>query len=302
MSGQSTCRDIAAIRERGKTDRAAIDAFGDAINPIKSIGKAISATNDSDNSVIGAIRQNFKNITDTLVRNNCDNISSLKQENIYKEPVICFTSMIDVCQNKITGETNLECLKEVTAFLKNRPSITQENKNVTNSLCEINAAIQVIANQEATAQNAAILQSMQEARGLLSSNKTDGLNCNEIDQNITSEQYLKVLLGCFQETSVKQSNIIDACHPAVTKQLNTNDDLKKCLLSAGILVSTSQTAGATNKSDLKTSQTAVGLDPAASLASLLPIVIICCILIVGAIFILPMLSGGSTSGSASGSE
>jgi hypothetical protein len=289
MSGQSSCNAIASIREQGKTDRAATDALSN-LNPITAIGNAFGSKNQSDNAVINLIRQNIKSIQDTMVKNNCNNISSLKQENIYRENPICFTSLIETCKNNITGVTDLNCLKEVRNLLNDKPPITQENKNKTSSICEINAAIQTIASQEASTQNAAMLQSMQEAKGLMSGNKTDGLNCNEINTDISNEQYLKVLLECIQESAVTQSNIIEGCHPKVSSQVNTNEDMKKCLLATGVIMSASQSSSVKNESALKSSQTAVGLDPAASLASLIPILIIVAIVIIGAVIIIPMLN------------
>jgi hypothetical protein len=287
MTGQSTCREIQDIRERGRTNRHAQDCMA-SINPIKGIGDAVNSKNDSDNVVVNLIRQNFKNIQSTMIKNNCSNVSSLKQENRYKEDPICFTALIGACAFK-NEQTNIECVKEVLAFLKNRPELTQTNKNVTTALCEINAAIQVIASQEASAQNAAILQSMQEAKGLLTNNKQASFNCSEIDQNISSEQYLKVLLECIAEDSVQQSNIVEGCYPNVTAQLNDNSGVSKCLLSAGVLQSSAQTAAASNKGDISVSQTATGLDIGASLASLTPILIICAIVVIGAIVVFPMM-------------
>ena len=292
--GQSVCKEIAAIREREKTNRAATDSLTSIAKPITQITGpcGVGSCNDSDNSVIGVIRQNFKTIQETMVKNQCKNISDLVQENIDNQPESCFTDLFNSCRNTVTGETNLECLKIVRGILADRKPVTQTNRNNATSMCEINAALEVIASQEASARNAAILHSMQEAKGLLSGNKAEGFNCNEVDQNVTSEQYLKVLLECFQESSIKQSNKIIGCHPVVVEQTNDNTDLKNCLLSAGIIMKSSQSASASNTSDSTIGQSATGLDPAASLASLLPIVIIVCILVIGAIFILPMLSGG----------
>lgn len=288
MSGQSSCNAIAAIREQGKTDRAAVDAIGN-LNPITAIGNAVGSKNQSDNAVVNLIRQNIRSIQETMVKNNCSNISSLKQENIYRENPICFTSLIETCKNSKTGQTDLACLAEVRKILAERTPVTQENKNKTTAICEINSAIQAIASQEASTQNAAMLQSMQEAKGLMSGNKSDSLNCNEINTDISNEQYLKVLLECMQETSVSQSNIIEGCHPKVSSQINSNEDMKKCLLSAGVLMSSAQSSAVANDSKLAVSQTAVGLDPAASLASSLPILIIIVILVIGAVVILPMI-------------
>jgi len=292
--GQSVCKEIAAIREREKTNRSAMDSITSVARPITQITGpcGLGSCNNSDNSVIGSVRQNFKLIQDAMIKNNCSNISSLLQENVDNQPNSCFTDLYNTCRNTVTGETNLECLKLVRDMIINRPPVKQSNRNNATSLCEINSAIEIIAGQEATAQNAAILSAMQEAKGLLSGNTSEGFNCNDVDQSVTSEQYLKVLLGCFQETAVKQSNRITGCHPVVVEQTNDNTDLKNCLLAAGVLMRSSQAASATNKSELRTSQSAIGLDPMASLASLLPIVIIVCVLIVGAIFIIPMMGGG----------
>jgi hypothetical protein len=296
--GQSTCKEIAAIREKEKTNRQATDSLTGMAKPITQIlgPCGVGSCNDSDNSSIGVIRQNFTNIQNTMLKNKCSNISQLVQENIDNQPKSCFDDLFNSCRNFITGETNIECLKIVRGILNDRKSVNQTNRNNSSAMCEINAAIEVIASQEASAKNAAILHSMQEAKGLLTNNKGEGFNCNEINQNVTSEQYLKVLLDCFQETAVKQSNKILGCHPVVVEQTNDNNDLKSCLLTAGILMKSTQSANSGNSTDIKNSQTAVGLDPAASLASLLPIVLICCILVVGAIFIIPMLGGMDGAG------
>jgi hypothetical protein len=54
-------------------------------------------------------------------------------------------------------------------------------------------------------------------------------------------------------------------------------------------MSASQSSAVANDSKLAVSQTAVGLDPAASMASLIPILIIVAIVIIGAVVILPMI-------------
>jgi hypothetical protein len=301
--GQGMCKEIARIREQGKTDRHAVDSITGIAKPVEQIlGKGgVGASNDSDNSVVGSIKQNFSSIQDTLVQNGCKNISTTIQENIDAQPTICWTSMWDTCKNVYTGDSNIECIEKIRLILADKKPVKQLNKNNVTNNCEINAAIEVIASQEATAKNAAILHSLQEAKGLIASNKSDGFTCNEVDQTVTSEQYLKVLLECFQETAVKQTNKITSCHPNVSEQINDNTEMKKCLLAAGVLMKSGQSASALNQSEIKTGQTAVGLDPMASLASLLPIIIIFCVIILGAVFILPMLSGsGGSSGDSSG--
>jgi hypothetical protein len=289
MSGKSACNDIASIRAKGKTDAAAMDALSN-LNPITALGNAFGSRNQSDNAVVNLIRQNISSIQDTMVKNSCSNNSSLKQENIYRENPICFTSLVEACKNNKTGNTNMECLKEVRNILNDRTPINQENRNKTRAMCEINAAIQTIANQEATSQNVALLQSMQDAKGLMSSNKTDGLNCNEVNNDISNEQYLKVMLDCIQETSVNQSNIIDGCHPKVSSQLNNNDDMKKCLLESGILTSNTQSSAIKNDAQNISNQTSTGLDASASWASLIPIAIVVVVLIIGVIILYPQLS------------
>jgi hypothetical protein len=287
MSGQSTCNAIAAIRENGKTNQQALDTLSN-FSP-GGVVKAYGAQNKSDNAVVNLIRQNLNIIQKTIVDNRCDNISSITQSNVYEDSG-CWNSLLRLCRNDVTGAPDIACIKEVRTLLdrSGRAPITQQNKNSTMANCEINSAIQALARQEASLMNTALLESMQEAKGLLSGNQTSNLNCNEINTNITSDQYISVLLKCMNETSVNQSNRIDACNPNIIAQINDNNDMKKCLMNAGIISSTSQSSNVVSDSSLKNSQTAIGLDPAASLASLLPIIIIVVIVIIG-VLVVPQL-------------
>lgn len=293
--GQSMCQEIDAIRQREQTSRQQTGDIVSTFQPVKQMlgDCGIGACNKSDNSTINNIRQNFKAIQDVMVSNKCDNISTIVQENIDAQPPICTEMIFRNCQNPFTGESNIECLKIARDILKDRQRLKMANRNNVSNICEINAAMQVIASQEATAENAAFLQTMQEAKNFLTNNKSEGFNCNEINQNITSEQYLKVLLKCFQESAVRQGNYLTGCHPIVTEMTNDNNEIKSCLLSAGILMKSSQAGSLSNQSAIKTGQIADTMASLTSSAASLPIIIMCCILIIGSIFILPMLGGNS---------
>jgi hypothetical protein len=136
-------------------------------------------------------------------------------------------------------------------------SIEQTNMNEASQDCIINSIIQVIAKQEATLDNAATLESTQKANSFMSSNDAKNLNCNEVTNNITSKQYLTQLLKCYNETAIKQSNIIKSdCNPNLKSQINKNNTVQKCMITSGVLLSTDQSAAIKNVSTLKNDQTA----------------------------------------------
>ena len=288
MSGRTTCQAIQSIREQGKTDREAIELVNN-INPLTKLG----ANNESDNSIINYLKNSISNTTRVSIDEKCKNSTNINQSNVFNSTDKCMIALYTLCKNPITGVTDLTCLDKTTKILedlrKTNVKVEQQNINTTRNLCEINSLIQVLSNQESSLSNIARLLSMQEAKSLLSSNKTDNLNCNDVEVNVTNEQFVNVVLNCLNETSINQNNTIndDSCGARMSSQLNTNSIFNNCLIDNGILVSNSQKASVTNDSTLENKQTASAFDLGSSM-----MIIIIIVVVVVALFALSSMRGG----------
>jgi hypothetical protein len=291
MSGRSTCQAIQSIREQGKTDREAIELVNN-INPLTKLG----ANNESDNSIINYLKNSITNTTRVAIDEKCKNSTNINQSNVFNSTDKCMIAMYQLCKNPITGVTDLTCLDRTTKILedlrKTNIPVSQQNINTTRSLCEINSYIQALSNQETSLSNIAKLLSMQEAKSLLSSNKTSNLNCNDVNVNVTNEQFISSVLNCLNETSINQNNTIndDSCGARMSSQLNTNSMFNNCLIDNGILVSNTQRATVTNDSILENKQTASSFDIGSSI-----MIVIIIVVVVVAIFALSSLKGGNNS-------
>jgi len=291
MSGRSTCQAIQAIRTQGQTDR---EAIGIATNMTAGgiLGRA-SASNESNNSIVNFLKNSITNTTKINIEAKCANSTNVNQSNVFIGSDKCMIAMYQLCKNPITGITDMACLDRVTKILedlrKSNVKVEQTNINTTRNLCEINSIISALSNQETSLSNIAKLLSMQEAKSLLSSNKADNLNCNDVNINVTNEQFIKGVLGCLNETSINQNNTIsdDSCGARMSSQLNSNSMFNNCLIDNGILVSNVQRASIVNDSTLENKQTASAFDLGSSI-----MIIIIIVVVVVAVFGLSMIGGG----------
>jgi hypothetical protein len=258
--GGSTCAAIEDVRKRADADGKAWD-FANNWSP-GGFADKFTAKNKSDNAIVSILSNNFETISNTIIDNKCSNTVSVDQKNIWEGNPICWTSMFEFC--KVTDQSippmervkaQNACLAEISKF-RNAP-VSQENINESNQDCVINSAIQVLAKQEGTIDNAATLESLQKAKSFMSNNDSDNLNCSEVSNNISSKQYLTQLLKCHNETAIKQSNIIkNDCNPNLKSQINKNNTVQKCMITSGVITSTDQSAAIKNVTSLKNDQTA----------------------------------------------
>jgi len=291
MSGRSTCQAIQAIRTQGQTDREAIGIVNNMTGG-GILGRA-GASNESNNSIVNFLKNSITNTTRINIEAKCANSTNANQSNVFIGTDNCMIAMYQLCKNPLTGITDMACLDRVTKILedlrKSNVKVEQTNINTTRNLCEINSYISALSNQETSLSNVAKLLSMQEAKSLLSSNKADNLNCNDVNINVTNEQFIKGVLGCLNETSINQNNLIkdDSCGTRMSSQLNSNSMFNNCLIDNGILVSNVQRASIVNDSTLENKQTASAFDLGSSI-----MIIIIIVVVVVAVFGLSMIGGG----------
>jgi hypothetical protein len=291
MSG--ACTQIAKITADADVQRDAIRAVKDSIPIIGTLNKLvdkIGGQNESSQQINSFTSTEIKAIQDSIISNNCKNVTDLSNVNEINQNPDCYKNIVLICQNPITGVTDMKCVKEMAAAMTIK-KINQTNKVKATSDCIINAAIQALTQQESSVENIAKLQALQNASGSGASNKTQQAGCSEINTNISDEKYLKAMSECINDVKSKQLNTLKVCGATDVDQTNDVDLMNKCLISAGIISQSSQGSSTKVESGILSEQTAIGLSPMASLASCGSSFICSCVIII-IIVLIPMLMGG----------
>jgi len=248
--GQGASKAVMEARRTGDTTMADV---ANNFTPGKILS-GFGAKNDSDQAIISVLNNNLKNINQTIIDNKCGNLTTVKQTNEYVSNPICYQAKLDFCKGEKDRRGCYEALTE-----KESQNINQTNLNKTSTECVLNSIIEVLSKQEANIKNLATLESTQNAKGLMSENKGKQTNCNEINNNITSENYIEQMLKCHNETVIEQKNIINDCSPTVSSQLNNNDSLQKCMIKQGLFMKTDLSGAIDSATDGNINQKATGL-------------------------------------------
>ena len=289
MSG--ACERIQAIISDAEVKKAGIKAIQDN-NPFALLNKVVDKIGGSNESaqMTFAIQQNtMKAIQDTIIKNNCKNVTNIEQTNSIVQSPACLEAIGNVCVNRKTGEPNLDCIKEMkqTVLIK---GVKQGNAAKSKSSCEINSAIQALTQQESTIENVAKMKAMQEAQGMGASNKGQQVGCSDVKSDISDEKYLKAFSDCVNEVKTTQLNLLNTCNADGVDQVNDADLMNDCLIGAGIISETKQSSAMKNDTDVTSEQLAVGITPFMSSASL-GSCCICCIIIIIIIAVVGVGSG-----------
>ena len=217
MSGKKTCDAVVKASEDRKNNA--------------------KAARTMDEPAVNIINNNYSEIKQKISENRCENISNVKQYNIYIQPPTCYEAINKNCTNNKTGIPDTDCLDLLYSILDESSSkqISQTNINKATSVCEINSSLQVLSEKTQSEENLNTIKLLQDARSKASNKQPESLNCSEINTNITKEKYIRSYLTCSNRSSVDQENLISSCTPNISIQLNDNNEMKRCLQDLGIM-------------------------------------------------------------------
>jgi hypothetical protein len=296
MSG--ACERIQAIISDAEVKKAGIQAIQDnnVFALFNKLADKIGGKNESTQMTVSVQQSLMKSIQDTQIKNNCSNVTNIEQTNSIVQSPACIEAIGSVCRNTKTGEPNLQCVKEMnkTVLIK---GVKQGNAAKSKSSCQINSAIQALTKQESSIENVARMKAMQEAQGMGASNKGQQVGCSDIKSEVSDEKYLKAVSECVNQVKATQLNLLNTCNADGVDQANDVDLMNDCLIGAGIVSETSQSASNKNTSEIASEQLAVGITPFMSSASL-GSCCICCIIIIIIIAVVGV-GGGAVSGMGS---
>ena len=228
-------------------------------------------TRNKSNIKLQNVITNYQQSSQTSdIDNKCGNKNTNVQQNIIEDTTDCV---------KIQGE-NIASLKDNPEALRiyleslGANNIDQENTTESKQQCVLNNYIAAMKKIEASVESAALLKVMQKSSDLFASSETEMDMCNNVNNTVSSCQYIKSNLCCVNDSNSSQLNLIKCKSANKVTQRNVNKALQICNLTGSTTVDASLIAKLKNSVSADISQTATG-------TSLMSFVLLLAVIILG---------------------
>lgn len=240
--------------------------------------KKISSKSDEINAACGGISNviekalgwmspgnySSKNQTDNLTRNIIND--SLSVSDITKINSTCENTSTVVQSNIINTSECAYCIQHGCDI----SGVNQSNKSTANQTCKITIALELLLKKSSDSNALALAKSLQDAQGLLTSNKSSTDVCNILNTDVTYESYTETLSKCSNTYSLSQDNFVGSCGKVTNLiQQNTADQFQECVLGVGITKDTAIASKVAAKSDISMDQKSSGITTASIISSVL---------------------------------
>lgn len=236
---------------------------------VSALGDAFGSRNRSQTFNTNINNTSISTTDITNIFNSCTNSSSVVQENNLTQSTECLDTIGRVCNG------NLPCIMEMSTVR----NIDQRNAQTVRLNCIINSLIKTISTKDVSMENAAQLSTLQNASGLMTSNSNLTSNCNQVNNDISTDRFLNAITTCANEFSTRQLNNINACgNVSNVTQSATGDFFAECYASQGIFREDNTGIRSFNRADISTSQRAD-----TSMSSMSSIIIVIVLVISGVI-------------------
>lgn len=266
---RSFCEEVARNKEQLKDP---LTSFVEGFSPatiIKEMLKPLTSANDAESLVTNKVEQNLDASTKLSFRSECNNSATITNSNVF-DPTECAKAL--GCERM--GTPGLSD-KQVDNYFKmcTFGNVTQTNKNTVRQNCAMDAAIKALKTAELDTKLMAVMEKMQEAKGLMANNSGKSKSCNDIKTNVDASTYVNSFKACANNFNTENSNF--ATCVSNTNQQNVNDAFQSCMDSSNIYedTGTKVTTGTSMKDSV--TQYATGIQVAACLA------VLCCCLLMG---------------------
>lgn len=220
--------------------------------------------------------QNYKagdNSSNDLVRNIINNnLSSCEINKIYNT---CYNNLT-MSQSIILDSTKCKYCQEHGCTIS---GTIQTNTAKASQTCLIDTAIAALIEKTGSVDAQALSKVLQKTEGILSGTNTSQTeNCNIINQDLSSREYLEQKSECVNNLTITQSNLLLACGNLIGNvQKNESVQLQECMLGTK-LERESKLEGATKTVLEKIAdQSSKGVDTMTLFSSSLSCVILCII-------------------------
>lgn len=214
---------------------------------VDSLGNAFGSRNRSQTFNTNINNTSISTTDITNIFNSCTNSTNTLQENNLSQTPECLETIGRVCNG------NIPCMIEMSTVR----NVDQRNAQTVRLNCIINSLIKTISSKEVNMENAAQLSTLQNASGLMTSNSNLTSNCNQVNNDISSSNFLNAVTTCANEFSTKQLNNINTCgNVSNVTQDSTNDFFGECYANQGIFREDTVGVRSFNKASISTSQRA----------------------------------------------
>lgn len=245
---QQTCKQLQSDIADSNADKKGFD--WNNLTPggiIGSLGDAFGSRNKSQTFNTNINNTSISTTDITNIFNSCTNSSQSIQKNDLSQSPECLDTIGRICNG------NIPCMIEMTTV----KDIEQQNTQTVKLNCIINNLLKTISSKEVTMENAAQLSTLQKSSGLMTSNNSLTSNCNQVNNNISSNTFLNAITTCANEYSSQQLNTINACGSlSKIKQKSNNDFFSKCYAGQGIFKEDIVKVKSFNKALISTDQKA----------------------------------------------
>ncbi len=245
---QQTCKQLQSDIANSNADKKGFDWNNMSVGGIvSSLGDAFGSRNKSQTFNTNINNTSISTTDITNIFNSCTNSSQSIQKNDLTQTPECLETIGRICNG------NLPCLVEMSKVT----NAEQQNTQTVKLNCIINNLLKTISSKEVSMENAAQLSTLQKASGLMSSNKSLTSNCNQVNNDISSNTFLNAITTCANEYSSQQINNINACgNLSNVRQKSTNDFFSNCYASHGIFKEDTVKVKSFNKALINTDQKA----------------------------------------------
>jgi hypothetical protein len=291
MSGKSACQEI---QENKDTLQAEIEkdknGFGNFLNNLGNNMTAwmnpnsYQAENEAQSTVLKILRTSINSERATQITQSCIQGAANSQSNVIDniQCPICNGGAIYNKDGTFSGAflpaANIEIMKKNKdpCIIEN---IKQSNKSDVEQKCKLSSMLTDVMKSQQDAQAQAVVQVLQQATGLLSSNKSNNFSCDDIKTEITQKDYFDGISSCANSFTNNQENILQYCGKANNIiQENIIDSIQDCVIDNTVKKEMTGEQTVKTETDIKTDQEAEGLNLFASFASLgvflIPIIIV----------------------------
>jgi len=219
---------------------------------LKTVGSSNKATTNQKTICNNII--NSTNIIDSVQR--CNNIVNSTQTNVISQPAACAE-----LQSKIITslKDNPTALKEYLSSLSIE-NVTQTNESNDLQQCILSAYMSAINEQQTSIDTAAIAMLLQKSSDLLSSNEINQNQCQNLNNTLSSCNYLKSITCCSNQVTNAQSNELYNCIGATKNivQKNLKNNYQFCNMSNTSSLSSKELAALLNRSTVDATQISTG--------------------------------------------
>jgi len=242
------CKKISSQAENIKA------AAGGVANVISSVMGLMnprnykSGDNEIDNFTRNVITTDMSNKFESLVNNQCS------------------SSVANMQVNEIDFTKCKYCDKHECSV----SNVTQTNISKSQQTCRLKAAIDVLMAKKDSIDAQALAKVVQESEGLLSgNNSTSTQNCNIIDKDMSSKEYLDIRSNCNNDISMSQRNSLKNCGGLNNViQKNLSNAVQQCIMDSSVKLESKQESDTKIVQASDVTQKSIGLDMAASLVIL----------------------------------